>query len=134
MAIALGVLIAFGSAYTASLASPSRSEIMPQGSSVVDSRDLGGRWRFALDPGDSGVNGQWFSRALPYPITLPGILQSQGFGDEISTRTPWVLSLYDRFWYLRDDYKAYIQPSRRRCHSCLNHRVTISARHGINAT
>jgi len=110
MAITLGALITCSNAYTALLSSPPRLEMTPQGGNLVDSRDLGGRWRFALDPTDSGVNGQWFNRPLPYPITLPGILQSQDFGDEISTSTPWVLSLYDRFWYLRDDYKPYIQP------------------------
>ena len=30
----------------------------------------------------------------------------------ISTRTPWVLSLYDRFWYLREDYKEYTEPGK----------------------
>jgi hypothetical protein len=29
---------------------------------------------------------------------------------KISTQTPWVLSLYDRFWYLREDYKQYTKP------------------------
>jgi hypothetical protein len=28
---------------------------------------------------------------------------SQDYGDDVSTGTPWVLSLYDRFWFLRDD-------------------------------
>src|SRR6266545_1923203 len=72
--------------------------------------DLAGTWRFALDPADAGVKEQWFSRDLLNHIRLPGVLQSQGYGDEISTKTPWVLSLYDRFWYLREDYKAYTQP------------------------
>ena len=42
-------------------------------------------------------------------IRLPGILQAQNFGNDITTDTPWVLSLYDRYWYLREDYKAYIE-------------------------
>lgn len=71
---------------------------------------LAGVWRFALDRADSGVRERWFERDLPETIKLPGVLQAQGFGDEISTRTPWVLSLYDRFWYLREDYKAYTRP------------------------
>jgi beta-galactosidase len=70
-------------------------------------RDLSGYWRFALDRTDSGVGQKWFTRYFPELIKLPGILQSQHYGDEISTRTPWVLSLYDRFWYLREDYKEY---------------------------
>lgn len=73
---------------------------------------LGGMWRFMLDPSDSGERLQWFNQNLPYNIRLPGILQSQNYGDVISTRTPWVLSLYDRFWYLRDDYKTYTEPGK----------------------
>ncbi|HWW74729.1 MAG TPA: hypothetical protein VNZ44_04985, partial [Pyrinomonadaceae bacterium] len=71
---------------------------------------LAGEWRFALDRGDAGVRERWFGRELPGRISLPGALQSQGYGDEISTQTPWVLSLYDRFWFLREDYKAYARP------------------------
>jgi hypothetical protein len=71
---------------------------------------LAGEWRFALDRGDVGVNEQWFGKHLTNQITLPGCLQAQGYGDEISTNTPWVLSLYDRFWFLRQDYQAYTKP------------------------
>src|SRR5580692_11273971 len=72
-----------------------------------DTLSLAGQWRFALDRNDAGTNQQWFSKSLPDQIQLPGILESQGYGDEISTSTPWVLSLYDHFWYLRADYAAY---------------------------
>src|SRR6185369_584633 len=71
---------------------------------------LEGFWRFELDPADAGVQQQWFNRPLRHSIRLPGILQSQfPFLPEISTDTPWVLSLYDRYWYLREDYKAYTE-------------------------
>ena len=70
-------------------------------------RSLDGLWRFALDKTDSGEKQQWFNQRFIYPIKLPGILQAQNYGDPISTDTPWVLSLYDRYWYLRDDYKDY---------------------------
>ena len=33
-------------------------------------------------------------------------------GSPISTNTPWVLSLYDHYWYLREDYKAYTEPGK----------------------
>ena len=68
---------------------------------------LAGVWRFALDRADAGARERWFERDLNDRIKLPGVLQAEGYGDEISTRTPWVLSLYDRFWFLREDYKAY---------------------------
>src|SRR5690242_941052 len=74
---------------------------------------LDGYWRFEPDPADAGLQQQWFNRLLRGSIKLPGILQSQFyFAPDISTETPWVLSLYDRYWYLRDDYKAYTQKGR----------------------
>ncbi len=71
---------------------------------------LAGEWRFALDRADAGVREEWFSKNLVDRINLPGVLQFQGYGDEINATTPWVLSLYDRFWYLRDEYKACVKP------------------------
>ncbi|HUJ11388.1 MAG TPA: discoidin domain-containing protein [Verrucomicrobiae bacterium] len=77
---------------------------------AAETLPLAGEWQFALDPSDTGVVEQWFARELPDRIKLPGILQAQGYGDEISTNTPWVLSLYDRNWFLREDYQQYIKP------------------------
>jgi beta-galactosidase len=77
---------------------------------AAETLQLAGVWRFALDRADAGVGERWFERDLPQTIRLPGVLQAQGYGDEISTQTPWVLSLYDRFWYLREEYKPYTRP------------------------
>ena len=74
---------------------------------ATEALDLSGPWRFALDREDVGAKEQWFSRSLPDQIQLPGVLQAQGYGDEINARTPWVLSLYDRLWYLRQPYVKY---------------------------
>ena len=68
---------------------------------------LNGYWSFELDRTDSGVDQKWFTRRLRDYIQLPGVLQSQFRGDEITINTPWVLSLYDRFWYMRQEYKPY---------------------------
>ena len=87
--------------------------------SEAASINLAGEWRFALDrsteqllpqnaghetpslsPGD-GVAQEWFRRDLPDKIQLPGILQAQGYGDDISTNTPWVLGLGDAWWKLQ---------------------------------
>src|ERR1044071_10422955 len=84
--------------------------LTPAGLRAAEPIPLEGTWRFALDRADAGVKEEWFGRSLPDRIRLPGVLQSQGYGDEISTQTPWVLSLYDRFWYLREEYKAYTRP------------------------
>jgi len=79
---------------------------LAQNTSVID---LAGEWRFAMDRSNQGFDKNWFYQTLPDRIKLPGILQSEGYGDEISTRTPWVLSLYDRNWFEREDYKAYTE-------------------------
>ncbi|HEU5459505.1 MAG TPA: hypothetical protein VFU83_03390, partial [Pyrinomonadaceae bacterium] len=73
---------------------------------------LDGFWRLALDPTDSGERQEFFSRKLPHSIKLPGTLQAEKIGIPITKNTPWVLSLYDRFWYLRHDYKDYVDPGK----------------------
>jgi beta-galactosidase len=82
-------------------------------SALADSSsiDLAGQWRFAMDPKDTGVTAAWFNTTLADKINLPGILQSQGFGDDISIDTPWVAALPRDFrWYLLPQYKAYTTP------------------------
>ncbi|MEO7101416.1 MAG: discoidin domain-containing protein [Luteolibacter sp.] len=68
---------------------------------------LDGEWQFQMDREDSGLTAKWFERDLTEKIHLPGILQAQGFGDPITKDTPWVMSLYDRNWAERDDYKDF---------------------------
>ena len=83
-------------------------------SNTVESKsimDLSGQWRFEMDRGDAGAKEQWFNRDLTDRIELPGILQSQGYGDDISIDTPWVAGLpRDLRWHLLPQYKAYTQP------------------------
>ena len=82
-------------------------QLQPDAGMVLD---LAGQWRFALDRLDTGVQQQWFRQDLQDRITLPGILQAQGYGDDIGTATPWVLSLYDKQWNQREDYKTHTTP------------------------
>jgi hypothetical protein len=53
---------------------------------------LAGRWRFALDPGDTGMRDSWFAHDLPDHIHLPGTLQEQGFGDPPSVQSHWLVN------------------------------------------
>ena len=76
-------------------------------------QSLAGQWRFSLDRDDAGVKESWFSRDLPATthISLPGILQAQGYGDDISVDTPWVAALpRDMAWYKLPQYAAYTKP------------------------
>jgi len=73
--------------------------------------DLSGQWRFAMDSKDVGATEKWYNQTLADKINLPGILQAQGFGDDISIDTPWVAALpRDMRWYLLPQYKAYTTP------------------------
>ena len=74
---------------------------------TLDRIPLDGTWRFGLDSEDIGIEEQWFDAELKDRIELPGVLQNQGYGNEISTETPWVMSLYDKFWYERRQFKKY---------------------------
>ena len=57
--------------------------------------DLSGTWRFVLDRSDAGLDARWFAEQLSGvdTVKIPGILQAQGYGDEISVDTPWVAGL-----------------------------------------
>jgi beta-galactosidase/beta-glucuronidase len=68
-------------------------------------QSLAGVWRFALDREDKGVS------SYGAQIRLPGILQTQGFGDEITAETQFVAALpRDMRWYLLPQYQAYTKP------------------------
>ncbi|HEU5077968.1 MAG TPA: hypothetical protein VFT72_02075 [Opitutaceae bacterium] len=90
------------------------------GAADANRLSLAGEWRFALDPaaeqrevvrtpgpvaplpeGD-GIAQKWYARELTEHIKLPGILQAQGFGNDISVSTPWILTLGDAWWKLQD--------------------------------
>lgn len=60
---------------------------------------LKGEWNFSL--------GDLDSRITTDKIVLPGILQAQGYGNEVDYHTPWVSSLHDRLWYEREEYKTH---------------------------
>ncbi|MFN2150674.1 MAG: sugar-binding domain-containing protein, partial [Anaerolineales bacterium] len=72
--------------------------------------DLSGQWNFELDPHDQGLEANWFTRKLAQTIQLPGSLQSQGYGDEISVDTPWTGSIVDQSWFTEERYAPYRQP------------------------
>ncbi len=72
--------------------------------------DLAGTWAFRLDPRDSGLKDRWFARDLPERIKLPGSLQEQGFGNDVSVETKWTGAIIDRSWFTDPKYAAYRKP------------------------
>ncbi|MCD9185327.1 MAG: discoidin domain-containing protein [Pyrinomonadaceae bacterium] len=83
--------------------------LLIQSVTPAETINISGKWNFSLDRNDVGITEKWFEKRLTEKISLPGILQSQGFGDDISTKTHWVLSLYDKHWFLREDYKDFTE-------------------------
>jgi hypothetical protein len=71
---------------------------------------LAGEWRFALDPSDAGIGEQWFARPLDGRLRLPGSLQAQGFGDEVSVATHWIGQIVDKSWYTAPEFARYREP------------------------
>ena len=46
--------------------------------------DLGGRWRYELDPEDKGVGEKWYQKRLGGNINLPGTLDGAGIGHKLN--------------------------------------------------
>jgi hypothetical protein len=83
--------------------------VLPRGGT----QSLAGQWRFALDRDDAGVKRSWFASDLKATtkIVLPGILQTQGYGDDITADTQFVAALpRDMAWYKLPQYAVYTKP------------------------
>ncbi|MGA2864720.1 MAG: discoidin domain-containing protein [Verrucomicrobiota bacterium] len=80
---------------------------------------LAGAWRFQLDRENSGVLERWFERELKLRIQLPGALQNQGFGDEISVETDWTGAANVETWLRGKQYEKYRQPGNIKVPFCL---------------
>lgn len=71
---------------------------------------LTGEWKFALDPDDKGISEQWQSKELTDIIRLPGSLQEQGYGENVSVDTKWTGQVVDSSWYTSPMYAKYREP------------------------
>jgi hypothetical protein len=102
-----------GLALTAAATTALYAKAVPAQTARPGAVSLAGDWRFALDPADVGSADYWFNKVMPSDlhIQLPGILQTQGYGDEITAETQFVAALpRDMRWYLLPQYKAYTKP------------------------
>ena len=69
--------------------------------------DLSGSWRFELDPDDVGAAQKWWRRSLAGEISLPGSLQAQGYGNDVTLDTPWVGLVRGGDWYNDPQYRPF---------------------------
>jgi len=75
--------------------------------------NLAGAWTLALDPQDRGQREHWYAADLHAPagtLNLPGSIQEQGYGDEITLTTPWTGTIVDRALFDAPRYAPYRQP------------------------
>lgn len=71
--------------------------------------DLSGNWYFSLDAKDKGIQEKWYDKKLQGRIKIPGSLQEQGFGNDISLDTKWTGLIVDSAWYNSPFYEKYRQ-------------------------
>jgi hypothetical protein len=71
---------------------------------------LEGEWGFRLDKEDLGIGEKWFNTKLEGRIRLPGSLQGQGFGNDVTVDTEWTGDIVDRSWFTEPEYAPYRQP------------------------
>ena len=81
-----------------------------QGAADPNTVPLAGQWRFALDAADVGISEAWYGRTLKDTIQLPGVLQAQGYGNQIGVDTPWIVDLFDSHWQDRAMFKPFATP------------------------
>ncbi|MCB9162068.1 MAG: glycoside hydrolase [Caldilineaceae bacterium] len=72
--------------------------------------NLSGEWRFELDRDDRGTDERWYARDLTGALQLPGSLQAQGRGDDVTLETPWVGNIVDRSLFDDPRYAPYRDP------------------------
>jgi hypothetical protein len=79
-------------------------------SKTVQKIDLSGEWKFAIDSLDLGISEKWFNQELAEKITLPGSMTTNGKGNEITLKTPWIGQIVDSSFYIKPEYAKFRQP------------------------
>ncbi|WP_158839572.1 sugar-binding domain-containing protein [Polaribacter sp. L3A8] len=71
------------------------------GNKKENSIDLSGKWSFQVDSLDQGITEQWYQSQFKETITLPGSMNTNGKGDELSVKTKWTGNIWDNdsVWY-----------------------------------
>ncbi len=72
--------------------------------------DLAGTWIFSMDPEDKGISESWFNRDLADTLILPGSLTSNGRGDDITLKTPWIGQIVDSSYFKKPEYAKFREP------------------------
>lgn len=68
---------------------------------------LAGTWNFAIDPSDKGLAEQWYMHPLADHIQLPGTMNSNGRGNDVTLQTKWTGSIYDSSFFFQPRLAKY---------------------------
>ena len=70
--------------------------------------DLQGQWKFKLDAHDVGIKEQWYNKDFDNTIYLPGALQNQNYGNDITKDTKWIANTNSKStWFTDEMYAKY---------------------------
>ncbi len=69
--------------------------------------DLSGEWRYRLDRDGEGEVQEWYNDHFTATLQLPGSLNTNNVGDDVSVDTPWCGSVWNRIWYEGEEYAPY---------------------------
>jgi len=76
----------------------------------VSTLDLSGEWAFKKDSLDLGIEEEWFNRGFSESVVLPGSMNTNGKGNEISLETNWTGSIFDSSFFFQPEYAKYREP------------------------
>lgn len=73
--------------------------------------DLSGEWSFKIDSLDSGIQENWYSNQFSESILLPGSMNTNDKGNELSVKTKWTGNIWDNdsLWYKDPKMAKYRQ-------------------------
>lgn len=70
--------------------------------------DLSGQWMFRLDSLDRGISENWKDSIFDEYITLPGALQNQGYGNDVTAETDWLTDQSrSSSWFIHPMYEEF---------------------------
>ena len=68
--------------------------------------NLAGKWNFAIDSSNVGIDEKWYERKMADTVKLPGSMAENNKGYNIDLNTKWIGSVRD--WPNNPKYKSYI--------------------------
>lgn len=75
--------------------------------STAQQISLTGKWQFAIDKENKGIEEKWFSKKMQDEILLPGSMAENKKGDDVTLHTKWTASIYDSSFFFRPSLAKY---------------------------